>query len=182
MARKVAKSYWPGLALCLLTSFFAPRSTVSEVAIPDTPSPRFSDAALTQSRQLPAALSSAANVQKSVEFAPGADVTPLAIDFDHHALTRLIEKGQLVLDHPEGGDLVVSLVSQQTVNGVRTLAVRSDGYPGTITARGNNFFATLATHRGVYAIEHRHGTSQLIDHRQLDLRITRPDYQHVPTA
>ena len=182
MARKVAKSYWPGLALCLLTSFFAPRSTVSEVAIPDTLSPRFSDAALPQSRQLPATIPADADAPVASEFPPIADVTPLAIDFDHRSLTRLIATGHLVLDHPEGGELVVSLVSQRSANGVQTLAVRSDGYPGTITARGDNFFATLATDRGVYAIEYRHGSSQLIDQRQLDLRITRPDYQHVPTA
>lgn len=182
MARKVAKSYWPGLALCLLTSIFAPRGTVSEVAISDTPSLRFSDAAPAQPRQLPATTSAGHHSAAAFEFRPVADVTAHAIDFDHHSITTLVDEGLLVLDHPEGGDLVVSLISEQTVNGVRTLAVRSDGYPGTITTSGSNFFATLATERGVYAIEHRQGTSRLIDQRQLDLRITRPDYQHVPTA
>ena len=177
-AKNVAKKFWPHLALCLLTSLFAPPGDLPEAAIPHTTSPRISDTLPPKARQ-------------SVDPAPtlpgkfpevATDITASSIDFDHRSLNRLVEVGQVTLDHPEGGDLVLSLVSTARHGAITTLAVSSDGYSGTITAKGDSFFATLATNRGVYAIEHRHGLSLLVDQRQLDLRITQPDFRHVPTV
>ena len=180
------------LALCLLTSFFAPRSPELEVAGHITLATRISDSETVKPRQqhghshahphahMARPLANPVTAQPHFPHQP--DVTPSSIDFDQHSLDTLIRRGQLTLDHPEGGELVLTLEARRVNNGIETLSVRSDGLPGTITTRGNSFFATLATHRGVYAIEHRHGRAQLIDQRQLDLRITRPDYAHVPTV
>lgn len=181
MAKKVAKKFWPRLALCLLFSFIAPSGNLHEAAITHHQAPRISDTTTANSRQNspPHRTDTAA-----ADWTPaaGSDITTSTINFDPRTLSRLINQGHVTVDHPEGGDLVLTLVSASEHAGIRTLAVRSDNYPGTITARGDSFFATLATERGVYAIEHRRGVSYLVDQRQLDLRITQPDYRHVPTV
>jgi len=189
MARKEAgkeagiatEQFWLHLALGLLLSFSTPAADLHEAVTPYAPAPRISDTATAVLRQDSSPPASDASVADWTP-ATGSDVTATTINFDSDTLTRLINQGQVTVDHPEGGDLVLSLVSKSEQAGIRTLAVRSNNYPGTITARGDSFFATLATQRGVYAIEHRHGVSYLVDQRQLDLRITQPDYRHVPTV
>lgn len=175
MAKKTCQS----LALCLLTVIFAPPVHSPEAARKFALSPRISDAEAGSSRQ-PTDQPPASPTLKDI--ALPADVTPLAMAFEVAALDELASQGSLRLAHPEGGELLVTLVDERISNGTRTMAVRSDGYPGVITQRGTSFFATLATHRGVYALEHHHGTTLLIDQRQLDQRNTQQDFQHVPAA
>jgi hypothetical protein len=63
--------------------------------------------------------------------------------------------------------------------------VQSEGLPGLITQRGKTFIATIATRRASYNLSQLgdgQQATQLIDQRQLDLRVTpgRVDYRPTP--
>lgn len=173
----MAKKNCPSLAVGLLIVLFAPPVYSPEAAKPLESASRISDTVSTSSRQHTDKPTAA---PASTDFALQADIVPLPYDFDPGALDELASQGSLRLAHPEGGELRVTLISATTHQGTRTLKVVSDGYPGIITQRGASFFATLATNRGVYAIEHRQGATALVDQRQLDLRNTQKDFAHVP--
>jgi hypothetical protein len=175
----MAKKNCPSLAVGLLIALFAPPVYSPEAVTPFESASRISDTVTASPRQHTDILTAA---PASTDFALQADIVPLAYDFDSGALDELASRGSLRLAHPEGGELQVTLISVTTHQRTRTLQVVADGYPGTITQRGASFFATLATERGVYAIEHRQGATALVDQRQLDLRNTQKDFAHVPAT
>jgi len=95
----------------------------------------------------------------------------------------LLTDGRLRLEHPAGGSLEVVVDGQpRALPGGRQIAVRSDGLPGLISQRGQRLLVTLATARGSYRLESRHGSLDVVDQQLLDWRTwQRPeDYRVVP--
>ena len=87
-------------------------------------------------------------------------------------LDILVSRNQVVIDDPQGGELVLTLRAVEIDRGIQILRVATnDGEPGIITRRGNRYYATIATRRGTYAISHENGHTQVQSQEQLNLRI-----------
>jgi hypothetical protein len=113
-----------------------------------------------------------------------SDVSSVDYPFDTNSIEQLLATGNIHIPHPEGGLLQVTLRDVQHRHGTRIVRVQSEGLPGLITQRGSAFIGTIATRQATYNLS-QPGTgrqaTQLIDQRQLDLRVTpgRVDYRPV---
>jgi hypothetical protein len=89
----------------------------------------------------------------------------------------------IVLPHPDGGtiDLVVERV--ESLADRRHLSLTYDGLPSTFTETRGEFFGTVATRSGVYALEGNGQRSQLTRHALLDQRTNAHalDYRSLPS-
>lgn len=124
------------------------------------------------------------------DFSPARDdesplpAQPGSLAMDDGQLAALLEQGFLDVLHPEGGLLRIDLLRLEQVGSVRTLHIESAGLRGVITERLGNYFATIATPSGVYALQRRDGHTELANQQQLDLRSNpdQRDYRHAPLA
>ncbi len=97
-------------------------------------------------------------------------------------LAALHQGDRIALPHPDGGtiDLVVARVT--SMGDRRHLTLTHDGLPSTFTQAHGAFFGTLATTRGVYALEGNEQQAWLTRHAALDQRTNTHalDYRSLP--
>ena len=105
---------------------------------------------------------------------------PLDVTF----LSSLQTGDRIALPHPDGGRVELRVERTEAQNGIRHLRLADQGLVSTITEAGGAFFGTLATPRGVYALEGDGRGSRLTRHAALDQRMNSHalDYRHAPSS
>jgi hypothetical protein len=115
----------------------------------------------------------------------GSDVLLEDYPLTETTLSTLQRGDRIELPHPDGGTIELRVERADAEHGGRHLMlVQSDGLVSTFTEGGGAFFGTLATPRGVYALEGGVNGSRLTRHTLLDQRMNShaPDYRNVPAT
>lgn len=76
----------------------------------------------------------------------------------------------LTLPNPNGGDVVLRVDAVQIQGNDKHLRLSHAGFPSSVTLTPRQFFATVATPDGVYALSGDSQGTHLIRHSELDLR------------
>ncbi len=102
------------------------------------------------------------------------------------ALTKLRRGDRIALPHPDGGTVELRVARADSADGHRHLLLVNvnDGLVSTFTEARGSFFGTLATPRGVYALEGDARGSRLTRHASLDQRMNSHalDYRNRPAS
>jgi hypothetical protein len=109
------------------------------------------------------------------------DIPVLASTLDLAGIDTLIASGALALDLPDGTQTTLTLTRVKRQFGTDHLLAESDGYAATITRRGKQFFAAVATQNGSFRIESTsRGGSQIFPHQLIAQRRIQheADYRH----
>ena len=114
----------------------------------------------------------------------GSDVVQEDYPLDVTFLSSLQTGDRIALPHPDGGRVELRVERTEAQNGIRHLRLADQGLVSTITEAGGAFFGTLATPRGVYALEGDGRGSRLTRHAALDQRMNSHalDYRHAPSS
>ena len=115
----------------------------------------------------------------------GSDVTLEDYPLTETTLSALQRGDRIALPHPDGGTIELRVERAESEHGGRHLMlVQSDGLVSTFTEGHGTFFGTLATRRGVYALEGNSHGSRLTRHSLLDQRMNSHalDYRNVPAS
>jgi hypothetical protein len=113
----------------------------------------------------------------------GSDVLLEDYPLTETTLSTLQRGDRIALPHPDGGTIELRVERADAEHGGRHLKlVQSDGLVSTFTESHGAFFGTLATPRGVYALEGGVNGSRLTRHTLLDQRMNSHalDYRNVP--
>ena len=100
------------------------------------------------------------------------------------ALTNLRRGDRIALPHPDGGTVELRVERADSADGHRHLLLVHDGLVSTFTEARGAFFGTVATPRGVYALEGDARGSRLTRHASLDQRMNSHalDYRNGPAS
>lgn len=115
----------------------------------------------------------------------GSDVVLEDYPLTETTLSKLQRGDRLALPHPDGGTIELRVERAEAEHGGRHLMlVQSDGLVSTFTESRGAFFGTVATPRGVYALEGGVSGSRLTRHTLLDQRMNSHalDYRTVPAT
>ena len=112
----------------------------------------------------------------------GADVVFEDYPLNSAELGALRQGDRIVLTHPDGGSIDLHVVRIDSTPQRRHLLLMHGALASTFTESNGTFFGTLATTRGVYALEGNAQRSRLTRHALLDLRMNphAPDYRSHP--
>jgi hypothetical protein len=112
----------------------------------------------------------------------GADVVFEDYPLNSTELGALRQGDRIVLTHPDGGSIDLHVVRIDSTPQRRHLLLMHGALASTFTESNGTFFGTLATPRGVYALEGNALRSRLTRHALLDLRMNphAPDYRSYP--
>ncbi len=115
----------------------------------------------------------------------GSDVLLEDYPLTETTLSTLQRGDRIALPHPDGGTIELRVERADAEHGGRHLTlVQSDGLVSTFTESHGAFFGTLATPRGVYALEGSASGSRLTRHTLLDQRMNSHalDYRTIPAT
>ena len=103
------------------------------------------------------------------------------IPFGSQQVDTLIQNGRVTLHLPDTGALTLTLHSHHRAHGIDHIQAEFDSHLSTITRRGADLFATIATNRGVYRLDGHGGAARVYPHQLLAARTIRTakDYRHV---
>lgn len=113
-----------------------------------------------------------------------SDVVVEAYPLRESQLAALRLADRIELPHPDGGTIELDLTRIESSHGRCHLTLVHDGLISTFTIARGSFFGTLATTRGVYALEGDRYRSTLIRQALLDQRMNSHalDYRPIPSA
>jgi hypothetical protein len=99
-------------------------------------------------------------------------------------LAPLHRGDRIELPHPDGGTIDLRVERVESTRDRRHLTLLHDGLSSTFTEARGAFFGTLATPRGVYALEGNAQHSRLTRHALLDQRMNSNvlDYRPLPSS
>ncbi len=114
----------------------------------------------------------------------GSDVVLEDYPLTDAALSSLRRGDRIALPNPDGGTIELRVERADAENGGRHLLLVHGGLVSTFTEARGAFFGTLATPRGVYALEGDVRSSRLTRHTLLDQRMNNHalDYRYVPAT
>lgn len=101
----------------------------------------------------------------------GSDVVLEDYPLDDAALAALQPGDRVEWPHPDGGTVDLRVERAESANGQRHLLLIHSGLVSTFTQAHGAFLGTLATPRGVYALEGDAHGSRLTRHALLDQRM-----------
>ncbi len=168
-------------ALVLLAAFIAWAAFLAPVS---TRAIAVQTSARAETQRIPAATVTPRHAEASIE-TPSSDVLLEDYPLTETMLSTLQRGDRIVLPHPDGGTIELRVERADAEHGGRHLMlVQSDGLVSTFTESHGTFFGTLATPRGVYALEGNVRGSRLTRHALLDQRINSHalDYRNAPAA
>jgi hypothetical protein len=168
-------------ALVLLAAFIAWSAFLAPVS---TRAIAVQTPARAETHWIPAATVTPRHAEGSIE-TPGSDVLLEDYPLTQMMLSTLQRGDRIALPHPDGGTIELRVERADAEHGGRHLMlVQSDGLVSTFTESHGTFFGTLATPRGVYALEGNVRGSRLTRHALLDQRINSHalDYRNAPAA
>ncbi len=114
----------------------------------------------------------------------GSDVVFEDYPLGDAELATLQTGDRVELPHPDGGTIDLRVERAESSNGRRHLVLVHDGLVSTFTEAHGAFLGTLATPRGVYALEGDAQSSRLTRHALLDQRMNAHalDYRPSPAS
>jgi len=114
----------------------------------------------------------------------GSDVVPETYRLRDGQLAALHVGDHVVLPNPDGGVIQLRVERVESTPAGRHLLLTHDGLPSTFTQSHGQFFGTLATAHGVYALEGSERQGWLTRHTQLDQRMNSNalDYRSLPSG
>lgn len=95
------------------------------------------------------------------------DTVEVAIEFDRSNIRQLDTTGQTRVHIPGQGEVLFSVDHTRLEAGTTHMRLRQGNLVGSLTHRGETFFATLATPQAVYRVHGRQ--DQVVAHRHIDL-------------
>ena len=131
--------------------------------------------------QPPRAVAGAAALEPS---RPDSDVVREDYPLSDPDLAALHRGDRIELPHPDGGTIDLWVARVESTADSRHLMLIHEGLPSTFTQSHGAFFGTLATSRGVYALEGNEWRSRLTRHTLLDQRMNSNalDYLSLPSG
>ncbi len=108
------------------------------------------------------------------------DIPVLTSTLNLAAIDALIASGTLAVDLPDGTHTTLTLTRVKQQFGTDHVLAEADGYVATISRRGKQFFATVATQNGSFRIEGSAQGSQIFPHQLIAQRRIQheADYRH----
>jgi hypothetical protein len=113
--------------------------------------------------------------------APESDAPSEPYPLSARRLADLAPGARLRLPDPAGGEIEFVVAAIEWAPPIRRLRLTHDGLPSTFTVKGPAFFGTLATPRGVYALEGHNRATRLVRQATLDQRnVHASDFRPAP--
>ena len=109
------------------------------------------------------------------------DIVPLELGFSSASFNLLSKPGdEIELNLPGFGLLQLTFLSHTHSHGTERYRFKHENWIVTASRRGHQFFLTLPTRIGSFAVHGDNQGSVAFPHQALNMRQLRSDYQHVP--